>query len=62
IGVLVDLSHVAPTTMRHALEVATRPVMVSHSGAGRAAAVCASRRAVSHPHLVADDRLGGLRN
>ncbi|MGO3147599.1 MAG: dipeptidase [Leucobacter sp.] len=33
IGMLVDLAHVAPTTMRHALETSTRPVIVSHSGA-----------------------------
>ena len=33
IGMLVDLAHVAPSTMRDALEVSQRPVMVSHSGA-----------------------------
>lgn len=33
IGVLVDLAHVAPTTMRDALAESRRPVMVSHSGA-----------------------------
>lgn len=33
IGMLVDLAHVAPSTMRHALETSSRPVLVSHSGA-----------------------------
>lgn len=33
IGVLVDLAHVAPSTMRDALDESRRPVMVSHSGA-----------------------------
>lgn len=33
IGMLVDLAHVAPATMRDALEESRRPVMVSHSGA-----------------------------
>lgn len=51
IGVLVDLSHVAPSTMRHALEVTTRPVMVSHSGAF---ALC------DHPRNVPDDVLADI--
>ena len=33
IGVLVDLSHVAPATMRDALDAATVPVIFSHSSA-----------------------------
>lgn len=48
IGVLVDLSHVAPATMRDALETSGRPVMVSHSGAQ---ALC------GHPRNVPDDVL-----
>lgn len=51
IGVLIDLSHVAPTTMRHALEETTRPVMVSHSGA---LALC------DHPRNVPDDVLAAI--
>ncbi len=47
-GVLVDLSHVAATTQRAALEVSTAPVIFSHS----------SCRALSdHPRNVADDVL-----
>lgn len=48
IGVLVDLAHVSPATMRDALETTTRPVIVSHSGA---AELCA------HPRNVPDDVL-----
>ena len=33
LGVIVDLSHVAATTMRDALDVVTRPVLFSHSSA-----------------------------
>lgn len=51
IGMLVDLSHVAPTTMRDALEVSTKPVIFSHS----------SCQAVhDHPRNVPDDILGQL--
>lgn len=48
IGMLVDLAHVAPSTMRDALDVTSRPVMVSHSGA---LALC------DHPRNVPDDVL-----
>lgn len=51
IGLLVDLAHVAPTTMRDALAVSRRPVMVSHSGAS---AVC------DHPRNVPDDVLAEI--
>ncbi|WP_309102587.1 dipeptidase [Microbacterium sp.] len=51
IGVLVDLAHVAPTTMRAALEETTRPVVVSHSGA---LALC------DHPRNVPDDVLEAI--
>lgn len=51
IGMLIDLSHVAPSTMRDALEEATRPVIASHSGA---AALC------GHPRNVPDDVLAAI--
>ncbi|MCJ1714769.1 dipeptidase [Curtobacterium sp. VKM Ac-2922] len=51
IGMLVDLSHTAPATMRDTLDVATQPVVFSHS----------STIAVDdHPRNVPDDVLGRL--
>ncbi len=48
LGMLVDLSHVAPDTMRAALQASRAPVIFSHSGA---------RALVDHPRDVPDDVL-----
>ncbi|WP_327274834.1 dipeptidase [Streptomyces sp. NBC_01224] len=50
-GMLVDLSHVAATTMRDALDTSTAPVIFSHSSSH---AIC------DHPRNIPDDVLGRL--
>lgn len=51
VGMIVDLSHTAVSTMQAALEVATRPVLFSHSSA---------RALVDHPRNVPDDVLSKM--
>lgn len=53
LGMLVDLSHVAPATMRAAIRASRAPVMFSHSSA---------RALVDHPRDVPDDVLRMVRD
>ena len=52
LGMIIDLSHVAPSTMRDTLKVSEAPVLFMHSGAR---AVC------DHPRNVPDDVLEQLK-
>jgi membrane dipeptidase len=56
-GVLVDLSHVSPDTMRQAIEVSQAPVIFSHSSAR---ALCDVPRDVPDDVLEATGRTGGV--
>ena len=48
LGMIVDISHVSPATMKHALRISRAPVMFSHSSA---------RSIADHPRNVPDDVL-----
>ena len=57
LGVVVDLAHASTQTMREVLAMATRPVVVSHTGV---AAVCPGPRNLTDEQLRAIAANGGL--
>jgi membrane dipeptidase len=56
-GMLVDLAHAAPRTIDDVLAIATRPVVVSHTGLR---GVCDNRRNLSDEHARRIAQTGGL--
>jgi microsomal dipeptidase-like Zn-dependent dipeptidase len=56
-GMLVDLAHAAPRTIDDALSIATRPVVVSHTGLR---GVCDNQRNLSDEHARRIAAMGGV--
>ena len=54
---VIDLAHASPATLDDVLKVATRPVVVSHTGVR---GTCDNRRNLSDPQLAAISANGGL--
>jgi microsomal dipeptidase-like Zn-dependent dipeptidase len=48
LGIIVDLAHLAPTAIDEILDIATRPVVVSHTGVQ---GTCDNRRNLSDEHI-----------
>lgn len=57
LGIIVDLAHASPQTMQEVLAMATRPVVVSHTGV---AATCPGPRNLTDDQLRAIAANGGL--
>jgi membrane dipeptidase len=57
LGMLMDVSHLSARSTDHVLEIATRPVVASHSSAR---AICDHHRNLSDEHLKGIATLGGV--
>jgi len=57
LGMIVDLAHASPATIDDVLEIATRPVLVSHTGVR---AICDRPRNLADRHLDGVAATGGL--
>jgi len=57
VGIILDISHLAPAGVRDVLEMSSQPVIASHSNAH---AVCAHRRNLTDEQLVALAKNGGV--
>jgi microsomal dipeptidase-like Zn-dependent dipeptidase len=56
LGIIVDLAHASPRTVQEVLAVATRPVVVSHTGV---AAVCPGSRNLTLWRLLPEAQAHG---
>ena len=57
LGVIVDLAHLSPTAIDEVLDLATRPVVVSHTGVR---GTCDNRRNLSDDHILRIAKGGGI--
>jgi membrane dipeptidase len=57
LGMMVDISHVGEATFRHVLQIATKPVIASHSSVH---ALCPHRRNLKDDQLKAIQKNGGV--
>lgn len=57
LGIIVDLAHLSPTAIDEVLDLATRPVVVSHTGVR---GTCDNRRNLSDDHILRIAKGGGI--
>ena len=57
LGIIVDLAHLAPVSIDEVLDLATQPVVVSHTGVR---GTCDNRRNLSDEHIHRIARSGGI--
>jgi membrane dipeptidase len=55
VGILVDLAHASPQTVLGALKVATKPILVSHTGLDTQTGSDPKMAAIMKPHLISKE-------